>query len=175
MLNTTSNTRAKIACDKAALEQSAQYQGQLAGLNQSVAVKEAISQTLQKQNRDQQATINGCLTQAMGLLAPEPMRITPLALDNESKDGIKKIRWLVLVNKSVTPVQMNVICNKTLENEASVWIAGSGLLGGGANKVAPNVVGVNVSTPAWSATSPMLVSMSYRGDKDDLSCSFIPR
>lgn len=41
------------------------------GLSQDVAVREAISQTLQQQNRAQQNSINGCLSQAMKLLQPE--------------------------------------------------------------------------------------------------------
>ena len=93
-------------------------------------------------------------------------------LDNEEKDGIKKVRWLVLTNKTITPVQMNVVCNKVLEGGASVWIVGSGMLGGGAGKMAPNIIGVNIATPAWATSSPLLVSMSYRGKEDDLTCSF---
>jgi len=153
--------------------QADEFRDQISGLRQGAAVKEAVSQTLQKQNRDQQSTINGCLSQAMKLLTPEPLRITPLVFDNETASEIKKVRWLVVTNKTITPVQMNVVCSRPFE-DGSVWVVGSGMMGGGASKIAPQVLGIGVSTPAWSPTSPLLVTMSYRGD-NDLACSFVPR
>jgi hypothetical protein len=176
VLYSESEGRAKRASDLFAQERKTLTE-KIDGLRTTItetktdcALKEGINQTLEKQNRDQQSTINGCLSQAMKLLTPEPMKITPVVLDNETISELKKVRWLVIVNKTITPVQMNVVCNKPIEN-GSVWIVGTGILGGGAGNIAPQVLGVNISTPAWSPTSPLLVTMSYRG-ADDIVCSF---
>ncbi len=156
-------------------EETRKLQAVINDLKTQCAVDEGISQTLQKQNRDQQSTINGCLAQAMKFLTPEPLKTTPLVLDNDTTNQAdKKIRWLLLVNKTVTPVRILVPCNRPLGNQASVWILGTGVMGGGAAKVSPNALEVDISTPAWSPISPMVISMSYRGD-NDISCSFILR
>jgi hypothetical protein len=145
----------------------------LAGIKADLANANGKDEVLNKQNRDQQSTIDGCLSQAMKLLTPEALKTTPLVFDNETVGEIKKVRWLVIANKTITPVQMNVSCDKPLE-DGSVWIVGSGLLAGGAGKVGPQVLGVNISTPAWSPTSPLLITMSYRGG-GDIACHFALR
>ncbi len=49
----------------------------------------------------------GVSLQAMKLLTPEPMKITPLVLETNSENiDIKTSKWLVLTNKTVTPVSM---------------------------------------------------------------------
>lgn len=155
------------------LRQEFRYQSQK--LSDKCEAKDSVNLTLQAQNRGQQATINGCLSQAMKLLSPEPLKITPLVFDNDVNDpNLKKVRWLVLTNRIVTPVQMNVACDQDVERGASVWIVGAGILGGGVDRIAPRVLGVNIATPAWSPISPLLVSMSYKGS-NNIACSFAIR
>jgi hypothetical protein len=95
----------------------------------------------------------------------------PLVLDNDATNApLRKVRWLVISNKTVTPVMMTVVCDRSIE-EGDVWVVGTGAMIGGAAKLAPQVLQVGVSTPAWSPTSPLLVTLSYRGD-EKITCSF---
>jgi hypothetical protein len=144
---------------------------QVVELQTSYAVKEGINQTLQKQNRDQQNTINGCLSQAMKFLSPEPQKIAAIVFDHDESNEVKKIRWLVVSNKTITPVLMNVVCDRVLEDGVARIVGNSGMLGRGTGKVAPEILGIDISAPSWSPTSPLLVAMSYRGDAN-ISCSF---
>jgi hypothetical protein len=82
---------------------------QTANLGQQCAVKDGVNQTLQTQNRDQQSTIDGCLSQAMKLLTPEELKVTPIFSDaDNSNAAIRTVRWILLVKKVVTPVRMVV-------------------------------------------------------------------
>ena len=132
------------------------------------------NKTLGKQNRDQQNTINNCQTQALKLLVPEPFKIVPLLLEPASGCiEMQHIKWLLLTNKTVTPVNLVVACQKRFVS-ASASIVGSEILGGGASKVTDTEYQVNISTPAWSPESPMLFDMSFIGDQNN-SCRFYER
>jgi hypothetical protein len=138
------------------------------------AIKEGISQTLQKQNRDQQATINGCLSQAMKLLAPEEFKMTPVFFDEDYSNAvIRKARWILITNKLVTPVRMLIQCDKYLESAYSGPVSGASM-GSGGNRLAPNVWSSEIQSPAWTPTLPFLATVSYRGG-GDIVCSFTPR
>jgi hypothetical protein len=103
-------------------------------LEQQCAVKDGIAQTLQNQNRDQQSTINDCLSQAMKLLTPEAFRQTILYLDDlhpgPQSAAMKTARFLILTNKTITPLRMAIGCDSSVA-ELNAWIVGSGILGGG--------------------------------------------
>jgi hypothetical protein len=59
------------------------------------AIKDGVNQTLQKQNRDQQSTINGCLSQAMKLLTPEQLKVTAVFFDADNSNAVvRKARWI---------------------------------------------------------------------------------
>ena len=96
--------------------QYAVFQQEITKCRQDVAFRDGTNQTLQNQNRDQQTTINGCLTQAMKLLIPEPRKLTVLWLDEETKDSFKETRYVLLTTRPVTPVQMAVVCNGRIEH-----------------------------------------------------------
>ena len=97
-----------------------------AELRQDFAVKEAVNDTLQKQNRDQQNTINGCLSQAIKMIGPEPLKITVLTHikwpDNRIDPGsVKKEQpmsgtdILILVNRPVTcPCDVQLVTDQPL-------------------------------------------------------------
>src|ERR1035437_1870328 len=74
-------------CEKQMSDKQNDFLGQIGDLQSGVAVKEAVSQTLQKQNRDQQSTINGCLSQAMKLMTPELLKIWVWLLWNDAPAG----------------------------------------------------------------------------------------
>lgn len=76
---------------------------EIAKLTTECAVKDGVNQTLQGQNRDQQSTINGCLSQAIKLLTPEALKITAIGFDvtEDAKATIKSARTLLITNKIV--------------------------------------------------------------------------
>ena len=135
------------------------------------AVKDGINQTLQKQNRDQQSTIDGCLSQAMKLLTPEALKITPVFFDNDTSNAVVwKSRWILLTNKTVTPVSMVVSCNAVLDS-VDVSPIGGTMMGSAGNKLGPSAWGSNIQSPAWAPTAPLLARVSHRG-RDSIVCSF---
>src|SRR5258708_17242538 len=87
------------------------------------AFKNGANETLQKQNRDQQTLIAACQNQAIGLLKPEPFKETILYLDDfhagKPNPAMKSARFLILTNKTITPVRMAIGCNSSI-SELSV-------------------------------------------------------
>ena len=139
-LNMTRTSFDKLKTDSTKLlsDQRNEFMGEANSLRQDVAVKEAVSQTLQRQNRDQQGAITGCLSQQTKLLIPEDLKITPVHVDTDiSKAPTKTTRWVLLVNKIVTPVRMVVSCNVGI-NEAHITPASRVSMGGGTLRIAPN-------------------------------------
>jgi hypothetical protein len=155
------------------LAETSRLRSEMERQEKDCAVKEGINQALQRQNGDQQGTINGCLSQAMKLLTPQPFQLNVLLLDNEfTETSLRRTRWIIVTNKIVTPVLMQVSCNRDIER-TYVWIIGSGIRGGGEDRVTPRVFSINIVTPAWSPATPMLVSVWSKGD-ENIACIFHP-
>lgn len=146
-----------------------------AELRANIATREGITETLQKQNVDQQSTINGCLSQAMKLLTPEQQKTTPIYFDNNSSTNvaIRTARWILLTNKPVTPVRMIIQCDKYLQSASAGPIAGV-MLGSGSNRLTSYAWENNIQSPAWTPTLPFLATVSYRGG-EEITCSFVVR
>lgn len=139
------------------------------------ALKEGIDETLQKQNRDQQSSINGCLSQAMKLLAPAPFKMTALKLDvpgaiEPQNAAIKTADILLLANQSVTPIRLVTVCTGPIVNFSSS-VVGSGIRSGNDYRLSYNTYQTSISLPAWTPDSPLLVSVQYRGGAD-FNCNF---
>jgi len=101
---------------------------QIGELKTECAVKEGINQTLQKQNRDEQLLIAGCQTQAMKLLAPQPLTVTPMLLDRDDHNPDERImRWLILTNRTITPTHVAAFCIQGVTQilSASISVLGS--------------------------------------------------
>jgi len=146
----------------------------IANIRQDCAKTEGANGVLTKQTADQQSTINNCQTQALKLLTPEEMKIVPLVTDPPNAGiGEQHVKWLVLINKAVTPVNLLVQCQKRFVS-ASASILGSGIMSGGTNRINDFQYQTNISTPIWSPESPLIYTMSYIGDQNN-SCSFTQR
>jgi hypothetical protein len=107
----------------------------------------------------QQETINSCFMSLSNFSKPEPRIITALILDND--EATKRNRMLLLINKTVTPVNLFVTCDQNVGNDPKVDILGVGRINGWAEKVASNAIQVKIDGPAWSPISPMTLAFSY--------------
>jgi hypothetical protein len=138
--------------------------------------------TLQKQNRDQQNSINGCLTQAMGLLKPPETKIVALIFGQEApKDNIRTIKWLLLTNKQLPPdvviqctdPQTNAVGSVSIEG-ASMWLmGGSGVILSGPHqgRLNQNTWEVSQGSGAWTPETPLFITVEYRGP-ENIACAF---
>lgn len=149
----------------------------LGDLRADCAAKDAKAQTLEKQNRDQQASINGCLSKAIDLIPkPEPFRQTILTMEQfqDNKNTSTRIsRFLLLTNKSVSPLIMGAYCNGSIA-DLRVSIVGSGFITSAATKADAQNYRIDVATPAWTPTSPLLISVEHYDKNNDIICTFNP-
>lgn len=138
---------------------AATNQSQISVLETRCARDEGITDTLSKQNRDQQNTINSCQNQALKLLAPKNHTMTVLVLkefDPNVQD--QDIEWLFLTNTIVSPFRVEIRCQMPFE-VTSAGVVGGPSMGPGAQKLAPNESIVEMDTPAWSPNAPFRVKM----------------
>ena len=138
--------------------------------------EKAKNQTLEKQNRDEQVLIAGCQSEALKGLMPEPRRVTPLILDSDvtTNEMNKRARWIVLVNKTLTPIRFNVECNNRL-NDVQLATIPEGPIGFRSGRLNDRAWQFELITPAWGPTSPLLITTTWRGGiGNDLVCSFNP-
>jgi len=148
-------------------------------VSQCVAREEVIG-TLQKQNRDEQVLIAGCQTQALKLLTPAPLRVTPIFMDADNTNiQARSMRWLVLINKAFTPTHLVVECPQGVVQmmSASLTVLGGGHPGisfGGKNARLSRNAWEILTDETWSERSPLLVTIVYRG-AEETACAFEPR
>lgn len=154
------------------LQQSTADSAKLVGCENDTARLGGQNETLNAQNRDQQDTISNCQTQALKLLTPEPLKFTPVVLDPvNSGIGEQHVKWLLLTNKTVTPVILRVSCNKRPTSVSGAVIGSGANIGGLGRKITASEYEIDISSPAWSPVSPMTVDLSYIGS-EDVSCNF---
>jgi hypothetical protein len=139
---------------------------------------EGKNQVLDKQNRDEQTLIAGCQNQALKLLVPEALKITPVVFDSENDNvATRVIRWLLLTNKELPP-HLNIVCGEgmTYIQSASLRIVGGAgaFFGGVSGRLGPTAWELSQGSGAWSPGNPLLITISYRGSENAV-CSFIPR
>ena len=148
--------------------------GKLSDLRENCAKTEGANGILTKQAADQQNTINNCQTQALKLLTPEAQKTTPLVLEDTVVDGVEhKAKFLILTNKTVTPVRMIVNCNRAVR-DGFASILGSGVMTGGTTNQTPTALNVGIDSPAWTPISPMIVAFSYTSSSL-IQCGFLVR
>lgn len=132
---------------------------------------DGINQTLQRQNTDQQGTINGCLSQAMKLLTPVPLEVTAI-LFHVPMPETRFSDYLVLVNKSVAPVRLLVSCTNDVTSASGMYLGdgvGSMSIGGG-RQISPRQYLVMKETGAWTPKNPMMVQVHWANTFG--TCSF---
>jgi hypothetical protein len=165
--------------------------GQIVSWSQRCAKDEGVSETLQKQNGDQQNTINNCQTEAMKLLTPESQKITVLTWEDKVVNGTDhEASYLLLTNRIVTPVRIDGSCDVSI-TAISADPIGIGTYSGGASVIgrSPSPTSlrfnqqreqsrtqfsVSFSLPAWTPTSPIRMRVSYTSLRT-AGCNFIVR
>lgn len=163
--------RSRVGRERDLTESHFQLETTRSALSSDCARKDGAVQSLQQQNRDQQSTINGCLSQAMKLLTPEQRHITALIWD----EGDGSIEYLLLTN-TPAPMQIQVRCDFDLQNVRIHPVNRLGLMIGTPSPIRSSSRAYNVGYPGvWSPTSPARVQVFYnREQRRDAftSCSF---
>lgn len=155
-------------------------QTELGNIKTSNAVKDGINQTIQKQNRDQQGTINGCLSQAMKLLTPEELKITAIVFDKKVGQSlpVNSYRILVMTNKTMVPVNLTVSCNMPIGSLTGYSIGDDdnehGVVIGGSGRLTDTVWGFGQTVPPWTPTRPLVLNLTWKGGSN-MSCSINTR
>jgi hypothetical protein len=142
------------------------------------AKTEGENESLGRQNRDQQNTINNCQTEAIRLLQPKSLHWKALALEMAEPDpsnvSLRRSRWLLVTNTTISPVEFSFTCSQPIVS-AEAKVVGSvadtrtvplGSLGNG--KWATKIF-----SPAWSADSPVLIITTLSNPNSEHSeCAF---
>ncbi len=146
------------------------YGSTLTDLRVQCGIKEGMNIALTNQNRDQQNSINNCQNQALKLLTPEELDVLPFLWSDNVTNGVDhNTTFLVLANRSVTPVRMRVGCNRPIK-WGNAKIVGSGTMTGG-TRVGKNFLDVAIDSPTWGPRSPMRVDIQYVGS-EVIDCTF---
>ena len=133
------------------------------------AQKDGTINALRNQLQDQQATINRFIAELGNKIAPEPLRLTALRLENDRAGH--HVKWIILTSRIITPVSLAVECDGGIANLAP-WILGaSGMMGGGGGKLSDRGWEVRIDSPAWTPTSPLALTITYTKD-DHGVCRF---
>jgi hypothetical protein len=132
------------------------------------------NEILQNQNRNQQGTINGCLTQAIKLLKPADLVVSPIVLDHIDESPSppnKATRYILLINRDVDALRVHLKCKVALSDMSASMLGGLSFPA----QVQPvfefPATEVQVSVRSWSPTSVLLVR-SHSSVLDDANCGF---
>lgn len=157
-------------------KQADDVRSQLASEQVQCAKKDGQNETLQKQNRDEQVLISGCQAEAIKRLIPEPFKETVTFLEDipsNDKDSLYSRRWLVMTNKTITPMSMTVQCWQPTESLSANLAGISSAIQ--ITRVGPQYYRLDISSAAWSPSSPLVATVKYKGGKpfDAMTCSFL--
>jgi hypothetical protein len=123
-----------------------------------------------------QSSLTKLSNNILDVTKPESLKIIPFYLgliESSQNTSVAPYAhsFLLLTNRTITPVTMVVTCNPGLVSAGGgILGAGSSLLGGGGGRRAANQWEFLISAPAWAPTNPMIVSV-YSADKE-ITCSF---
>ena len=120
-------------------------------LSTTCAVKDGVNRTLEKQNRDQQSTINGCLSQAIRLLAPQSLRIITQTVKLPADKNGPHIFSAVIAhtNLPITPLNVTLKCNRDVILMEDPHMIGAGIAMGYVVENKGNLVNYRVLSPPW--------------------------
>jgi len=153
-------------------------EGQISDWRVKCSSLEGANGVLGSQNRDQQNTINNCQTQALKLLTPEAEKMTVITMYDVSPSAHDRLaEFVLLINKTITPVRLSVVCDKQV-TQGMGSPAGGGAFIGRTDLLPPNglqVGQVGQADPAWTPVSPLMITMHYASDAPDIKCSFTRR
>lgn len=140
---------------------------------------EGISDTLQKQNRDQQGTINNCQTQALKLLLPPMPWIKTFAIFHDHDGQMPSAEYILTTNVVRSPVDLVATCDFPIGNTTLHILTESGAteeLGNLRHQMSATQMELRLSTPAWDVASPAKVTIFFSGtvNKNPV-CTFVNR
>jgi hypothetical protein len=142
-------------------------EGQIVGWRTKCAGFEAANGVMTNQNRDQQNTINRCQEDALKLLTPAIQKTTGIPLEQTDggtdKDGrgLVKAHFLLLTNKEVSPVDMDVSCDAQISS-VNVYPVPVVTHGGSQNRINDSNWEARVGFP-WTAEAPLMAEVIYYG------------
>lgn len=148
--------------------------GEYSELKVNCGIKEGMNLILQKQTGEQQNTINNCQTEALKLLSPAPLKITPLVLERPGGGvGEQSMKWILLINQKVTPARFNVHCLQPVKNVTPSLLANQPLPPFDVGKLSNSIYSVDLGSFTWTPETPIIISISYEGSAYNSGCSFV--
>jgi hypothetical protein len=168
---------AKIDRDRSITKAGKDFGSQLSSLQRSCDKTEGRAETLNDQNRDQQTLIAGCQEDAIKRLTPDPQKITPVALERTFSGEDHVDSYLLITNRPVTPTNIAGFCDVGLDSIEATILGGDGNSSGGSGienpserirfgqVIPPSRIYINFSMPAWTATTPIRMKITYHGPK----------
>jgi len=144
-------------------------------LDTANAVKEAISGTLEKQNREQQGTINGCLSQALKLVSPTAPQLKYFPISNAQRPGVPNMDYILTTNVPRTPVDLVAQCDFPIADAIFTMLTETG--GSTTVELGRPIEGgryrITISSPTWTVSAPIKATLFISGAVNRLpSCSF---
>jgi len=131
---------------------------QISDLRSDCSRLDGANKVLDRQNKDQQNTINNCQSQAINLLKPKPFGWHAIALEKaEEMPTESRSRWLLLANKDISPpLEFRFSCTPSIVS-AEVKVVGTAA-DVRTTKLNEQVWGFQLRSPAWGPDSPILVN-----------------
>jgi hypothetical protein len=140
--------------------------------------QQGVFNTQQKSFDSQQTTMNTCMSTLGELEKPEPLKIISHSFgvtknDQANIPALYVEAFLVLTNKTITPIRLLVSCDKKI-TLASGGILGTGGAMGGDDWSGPKSdtsYGIGLLSPAWTVANPMIARV-YFNDENIRTCTF---
>ena len=149
--------------DYGALQAKCQYQS-------------GVVDTLGKQNRDQQNTINHCQQDAIKLIAPPPEHHAIIQIFQETPPpGFKLSTFLFTTNRVLTPTTITASCDRPVRDFEG-FVSGTKMMISSPAVQVPNSPPDRnwefaISTPPWTPDTPIVIEFAYEGTQEPL-CVF---
>ncbi|HXO20965.1 MAG TPA: hypothetical protein VOA87_13705 [Thermoanaerobaculia bacterium] len=133
----------------------------------TITNRESQISSLQARMLDQQKLVSELQIELGKSQQPEAFRTTVLKISTpiaNPKIAPNVTTLLMLTNRVVTPVHAIVFCDNAMVN-VEVNVAGSGeFKDAGTSRMGPNGFQINIALPAWSPTTPLLVTIYHEND-----------
>lgn len=152
------------------------FQDQLQKEQSKVENRDGQITGLQNQIQNQQRTINEALVQLGKAQQQEPLKFNAYSLGNVDRRSpeLEIASFVVIPNRQVAPVRLLAACDGEIIDAAWRMLGTLGLTLGGMVKTEDKKQRLmEVSSPAWTPTNPMLVTV-YSKHKE-MHCSFSQR
>jgi hypothetical protein len=131
---------------------------------------EGLQQTvnsLQGTLAQQQGAVTTCVGDLAKAIIPEPPKVTFLlrTIDSFPAD-VHEAQAVLLTNKTVTPVDLTFGCEGEIESVTPTIMtqANSILIGGSQEVKDKHSTHIEITSPAWTPTNPLVITVKYRGE-----------